>query len=433
MVAPLKQREVAISRETSFGSGEDDWDAIATGGKFYALEVAPEFYENKTENENLRSRASDTPEGIVLPKTVACPLTTYLYGAQAPAADQAQAARLVRDELLLNALQGETLGYRADITGGVDTAPTTTPGVSDAQASYTWGFFFDTSEGAGHFRKLTDVTLGGGGDNTANMAAGHALPFTPAAGDVMHATVVHFPDWDLLEDHAEPQVSHAIFIRGKDPAHIHEAQGIRFGVEVGEVASGTPTKLDFTAMGVDFTDPERYDGADLVVPTLAGTPEGNPSTVPGRGSTTRVWIADVGANLGAQQFWGSITPTLGIKPDPSEGPNGRNGIHGFGVSNESYDATGVEVMVPRERFWKTDFRAGTHKHMLIQVGDQPGNTWFLYFPRLELRDEPKDADHRGRDAYTLTFKAREANVSTIGLTTTEAHRARAKFEIGRVG
>lgn len=434
MVAPLKQRDIAISRETSFGSGEDDWDAIATGGKIYAIEAAPEYYENKTPNENLRSRASDTPEGIRVPKTVALALTTYLYGTDTVAADHAQAARLIRDELFLNALQGETLGYRAPIAGGVAAAPDIEDGASSAQASFSWGFFYDTSEGVGHFRKMTSLTVAGGGaDNTCNMAAGHDLPFAPAAGDVMHATVVHYPHWDLLEDHAAAQVSHTVFIRGKHEAHIHEGQGLRFGLEISEIASGSPTKANFGGAGVDFTNPERYDGVDLTVPTLAGPVEGMPATVPGSGTTTRVWIADVGAALAPQQFWGSINVTLGVKPDPTEGPNGRNGIHGFGVSEDSYDAAGLEVMVPRERFWKTDHRAGTHKHMLVQVGDQPGNTWFIYFPRLEIGEEPKEADHRGRDAYTLTFKAREGDVSTTGLSVDAAHRARAKFEIGRVG
>jgi len=71
--------------------------------------------------------------------------------------------------------------------------------------------------------------------------------------------------------------------------------------------------------------------------------------------------------------------------------------------------------------------------MLIQIGDQPSNTWWVYFPRLSFRSEPTDGDHRGRDAYSLAFDALEPNIDVSALTTAAGHRARAKFEIGRVG
>lgn len=436
-VSPLKQREIAVSREASFGAGAD-FDAITNGGKFYATEISAELVEPKTENENLRLRASDKFAGIFMPKTATLSFSTYHYGTSLNALDQAQAARLVRDELLLNALQGETRTYRAALSGGTVLVPTVEDGAgSDLQPAHSWGFFYDTTAGVGYARKIETVTVPGGGtDNSLVMRAGHDLPFDPVGGGVMHATCTHFPHWDLLEDHTAAQVTSSFFVRGKHPAHLHEVQGVRLGVEVGEISAGTPSMLMYEGVGVDFTNPERYVAGHpdpLTVPTLAGTPEGLPPSVPGRGTATRCFIADVGATLATQQFWGSISVSLGIAPDPSEGPNGRNGVHGFGVTAESYDGGGVELMVPREAYWKRNYRDESEKHMLIQIGDQPSNTWWIYFPRLSFRTEPTDGDHRGRDAYSLAFDALEPDIDVSALTTEAGHRARAKFEIGRVG
>lgn len=437
-VSPLKQREIAFAREASFGAGIPDWDAVlANGGKIYVTSVEPNLREEKIANENLRRRASDKPEGIFALKKAEPSFETYAYGVPAGslAADQGQAARIVLDECLLNALQGEVLGYRAAVTGGVAGAPTLESGAADAQPANSWGFFYDPSSAVGHFRKIASVNVPGG-DNTYTMASGHDLPIVPAGGQVCYAAVHHFPHWDLLEDHTAAQVTGAMFVRGKHPAHVHEVQGVRLGLELGEIAAGTPTKFLWSGMGVDFTDPERYDPAHadpLALPTFGGTPEGMPAHVPGRGTSTRVWIANVGATLAGQQFWGSISAQLGIVPDSEDGPNARNGIHGFSVTTDSYDGGGVELMVPRERFWKEDFRAGVEKHLLIQIGDQPGNTRFIYFGRLSFRSEPEDGDHKGRDAYMLKFDALEPDVDVSAMTPTQAHRARAKFELGRVG
>src|SRR5690606_20883416 len=110
-------------------------------------------------------------------------------------------------------------------------------------------------------------------------------------------------------------------------------------------------------------------------PTIAGATSGHHGPVVGSGCGTYALIGDSGpevADRGAlaeQQFVGQIQVTIGIEPDAVVGPNGCQGVHGFGISEGSYSAGAVMLTVPFNDQWYTDFRSGTEKHLLVQVGD----------------------------------------------------------------
>lgn len=422
------QRTVALDREDSFGEGIDDWTSLsANGSMLYVIGLNTEgLQQAMLEDENIRRRASDErPMFLGLKSESSFSFEMYQHGDPNPSADAGvQGARLGRDDILLNGLGGEYRSYATEMVGGTTTAPTVTEGDLASQEAFSWGFFYDASAGTGAFRFIAAIVEGSGSPDTLTLAPGHPLPFTPAAEDPVYAVVSHYPDWDVLEDHANgSHISNTMMLYGRHAEDTFEPRGVAFSVSLGPIESGTATKWAVSARCATFTNVE-----DVAQPALTGAPSGQHGPVVGSGQTTICLIGNTGFNLATQQFQGQITVNLGIERDPDMGPNGLEGVHGFGISEASYASTSVELTVPFDASWFTDFRANTRKHMLIQVGDQPALSWFIYFPALSWAAEPKRISNNGRVSLTLSFKALEPfpDYSVTDM------RARAKFHIGRV-
>jgi hypothetical protein len=435
------QKCISLDRESTFQAGIADHDSPSgNGGLLYMTE---EDFTNvrlaMMENANYKKRPA--AKHAMLPQLKSASegsFSVYMYGASTNALAAAQAARLLRDEVLLGALAGETRGYAADITGGSASAPETTTGQLATQATYSWGWFYDDSADLGRFRKFSTVTVGA--TDTINMLTGHNLPFTPANGDTMFATVGHFPYWDAMEDHANAlHYTHTIFRKGRKADDSVEALGVKFEIGQLVITAGERPSLAHPFKSANFTDTEL-----ITQPDLDGTPQGVPSKTVGSGTGTTCEIANVGSNLATERFWGSITIEFGITYSAVDGPNGEEGVHGWGVEEGSYEAQTVEIMVPYDDAWHTHYRAAmtalndggapTNKHMLVQVGNTPTNTWGVYFPNLAWREEPQHAEHNGRKALILRFDCLEdAAIDTSALTEPAVSRAKAKFEILRTG
>jgi len=107
------------------------------------------------------------------------------------------------------------------------------------------------------------------------------------------------------------------------------------------------------------------------------------------------------------------------------GPNGYEGVHGH-VDN--LGETGMEVMVPFDDDYATQYRAQTEKHALIQVGTSVG-AWGVYLPQIEYSQEPARSDEGGLSSATLAFRARENQDSPGGLTGDNLEKFRSPFHI----
>lgn len=432
------QKVISIDRESTFQTAIADHDSpSANGGTLY---VAEEDFTNVRlgliENQNYKTRpAAKHPMLQGLKSASEGSFSMYMYGASSNAAEGAQAAGLLRDELLLGALASETLGYSAGLVGtGTATAPDITEADLDSQETYAWGWFYDDSAATGRFRKFSTITDGGvGNPDTINMLTGHDLHFTPDdAADVMYAVVAHRPFWYAMEDHSHANhFTHTVFRKGRHTEDSVEPTGLKFGLGQLTITAGERSLLAIPWKSANHTDHE-----DLAQPSLTGTPSGVPGKTVGSGTETICEIEDVGTALGtnAQNFWGTITIEFGVTYSGVMGPDGQEGVHGWGVETGAYEAQTVEITVPYDDDWFTDFRAGTEKHLLVQVGDTPTNTWGVYFSRLGWREEPQRAEVDGRRALILRFDCLEENTIDISSLAEEAAaRAKAKFEILRTG
>jgi hypothetical protein len=429
------QRTVAIDRETTFGEGIADFDDLSENGHLihvFDLELG-ELRQAVIENMNLKQRAGATrPHVHALKSAGTIAFKFYAQGATTNAAEGDEAEELGGyDEILANALGGSYRGFAAGLAGGTAAAPEVETGELATQADHSWGFFYDASAATGYFRKIASVAT-----DTITPVTGHDLPFTPDGGgaDTMHGVKQFYPDFDALEDHAHANhFTHTMFCKGRHAEDSQEPRGVKFGANLGAIEAGTMTAWEIAGKAATFLDPEDISQYDL-----AGSVEGTFGPVTGAGARTLCQLAAVGAALAEVTFWGSITPTLGIEPDPVMGPNGNEGVHGFGVTEGSYDATGVELTVPYDDDWYTAFRAQTRYHLLVQVGTTPSKSNALYFPRLAFSEEPQKVAVNGRAGMTLRFRALEVNsesqvIDVSGLSAAVAHRALAKFEWVYVG
>lgn len=430
------QKAISIGREAVFQDGVADHDTPdANGGLLYFTSENFEAVRQATiDNRNYKKRpAAKHAKLLGLKSNVEVPLEMYMYGGAASAAEGAAGARTLRDEPFIGALAGEVLGRAAGLAGGTADAPTCDTTQLDSQATYSWGYFTDTSTGVRRFRKIADITDGGvGNPDTINLLPDHALPFTPDAGgaDTMHAVVQHFPYWDAMEDHDHADHhTHTFFRKGRHAEDSHEIVGCKIGIGQLVVTAGERPSIQFNVKVANFVDPEN-----ITQPALTGTPFGVPGKTVGSGTETILELEELGTDLGTNplNFWGSMTFTFGITYSPYGGPNGQEGVHGWGVEEAAYEAQTVEVTVPFDDSWKAAFRAETRYHMLLQVGQTATNTWGVYCCRLAFTEEPQDTSVDGRKGLILRFEMLEdETIDVSALTEPAISRAKAKFEFLR--
>lgn len=433
MVANAIQKTVAIDREASFGDvAAKNWDALTANG--YVIFVFDLTYDEAKQgvipNKNLKQRAAATREPIRTLRNGSVGWGWYWHGGVVNAAELSQATRIAQDEMLSGALGGEQLGFSAGIAGGTAAIPTADITHGNNLTPYSFGFFYDTSAAQGFFRQWSSITDGGAGVDTINLSPGHTIPFTPdgAGADRIYATVEHYPDWDALEDHTHASHrTHTAMFKGRQADDNVEVKGMKFGLEMGPIEAGAPVELKFLNPTLTFNH------ENIVQPALSVAAAGAPGRVVGSGvATLAVWgVAD--ALLATQNFWGPITPTIAIKPDLVIGPNGQEGGHGFGLTEDSFDAQSIEITVPFLDDYAAEFRAGTRRHLLVQIGTAVTDSRAIYFPNLAYAEEPKRVSVGGRAGSLLKFVALERDVAQGALTAAQYHRARAKFNVMRVG
>lgn len=432
MPANSIQKRIAVALETGTlaAPATINWDAIVSPGGLMATTsvddaaikrayiadetITPRAMDDRAMLRGLRSGASAT-------------FSPYMAGhTSGHAATDTQATQDLMDLILRSGLGGQLLGYSATMTGGTAAEPEVTAGEGDNIEPYSWGYFVDASTGQGHFRQIESATT-----DTLTMVAGHELPFTPANADRMYAVTVSYVDSDVAEDYSNAGNDVLqVLMAGRQADDMFLLYGAKPEIQLGPITAGEPTKLTVPMHAVYF---EAGDSL-VITPALNQALQGSPGPIVGAGSTTRCWIAEPGDTLAAQQFWGSINTTLGITPERVMGPNGVEGVHGFGLSGDSYKAGALDVTVPFDSDWRVAAEAGTEYHFLAQIGNAiTGGPWALYCPNLSFADDTEvGADGNSRRQQTLKFKMREAQIDVSALTATEAHRARAKFMILRV-
>lgn len=423
-------KTVALDRESTFGAGISDWDSLsANGGELYLTEIDVTGIEQAiVENENIRQRPFATWGPILGLKNIEFSGAFYLHASTTHAAAGAQAAASVFDEIWLGSCSGLSRTYAAGVDGGgTATAFDVDEGDLDSSDLHSFIFYYDASASTGQFVRYASITDGGGGSpDTVNLTTGFTLDDTPADADTVYGCAHGWIYDQAVQDHANAaHYSHTMFFKGRHSEWNYEARGVRFGIGQITIEAGSPIKIPFSAKGATFNNTEG-----ITQPDLDGTVAGRPGYVVGRGTATEIRIEDVGEDLdtgSVTQVVGTITITVGVEPEASNGPGGTEGVHGYTVTRESLDAQMIEFTVYYDDQWYTDFRAETRKHMLIQVGDQPDDAMGFYAQNLAI-EKVTPGETNGLSTMTITCRCLEGTGTLTGTAATDA-RLRSKLDI----
>jgi len=372
MGSTIHEATISMDVEASLNAGIADHDSRSADGAlmtFTSLDLSG-LQQATVPNENIKQRAFATNAPLLgLKSGAAFTGERYMHGGVANAAEGAQAALAPdQDTLFKNFLGGLQRGYAAGLNGGTAAAPTVETGEGSANfGNYEWVFAYDTSATTGWFRRVKSWAT-----DTATMDDGHDLPFTPdAADDVFHAVTSYYLDRDALISRGDANYTTLTFyIQGDASDSTWEPKGCKVTISIGAIEQGQPTKLSVSVKAVSF------DNENESAPTLSGTPVGAAGQVVGSGNDTHVFWATHDAALAALETW-TVTPNIGIDHVQELGPNGQEGVHGYTATG--FDDTGVTLTVPYSDDYAAEFRAETRKHLLIQVGTSPLNSWAIYF------------------------------------------------------
>jgi hypothetical protein len=312
--------------------------------------------------------------------------------------------------VIRSALGGRRLGWSI----GADGIGTVTIPGTDADPGFTpgeWIFYWDDSVGAGTLHRIESSTA-----TTVTLL--NDLPALPDdAADVLHASIQHYPDEPALNDatHAN-NTTLSWFVQGEDAEDRQEMSGCKPTISVDGITAGTPVKL--TLEHAVTTWPE-------VMPakiTILGDPSGIAPVVPGTGQSTTVLMGDVGGPLAPVDCRGTIDVELNYAWAGVEGNCGTEGIKGYTGSDVT---AGLTLRVRFDDDYDAEFAADQRKHVLIQIGTQPGNTIGIYLGNLEYIESPDRIDEGDQTTSELTFTAHEDPADTTGLTGDELALRRA--------
>lgn len=447
MVANSIQKRVAVALETGTiaAPGVIDYDAIPSPGGLMAITQLDDAALKRAyvDNKTIPRRASENPEMLqALRSASTTTLGFYLAGqTSGHAAAGVSAVRDLTDLVFRSGLGGEFLGAATLMTGGTAANPEVTASEGAPLDEYGWAYFFDLDggpdgTGEGHFRQIESVAAGT--PDVLTMAPDHELPFTPSAGDIVHAAIAHYVDFDVAEDHTDAgNELLRILLAGRQSDDLYELIGAKPEFQWSAIEQGVRTEITMPVQLAIFLNDELG-----ISPALAQVLQGSPGKTVGAGTSTKAFLSNIGTTLATQQFWGGIQFTNGVVPEQVMGPNGTEGVHGYGLTADSYMSTTLELITPYDASFRTDAEAGTEKRFLIQVGNAvTDGPWAVYCPRLAVMDDLEPgSDANSRRQSTLRFKCHEAlsdgetgAVTTTGLSSSAVvNRAKAKWMLLRV-
>lgn len=423
MVSHALPRKFAFYTETTFVTGGPaDWVADGT----FAYAIGPDIsgvMQETTENENnvLRPRAKHA--NIRTLKNASASFGLYMHSSPATAAEGAAAVTYHVAELLHAAIGGRDLGFAAAVVSdGAEVAGTIQIDADPGYVKGDWVYAFDTSAGVGEFYRVSAVTIiGAGPEHTLTLdRPQHFVPDVGGA-DTIRAVIDCY-----IHQAATTQHDHAshktlqMLVQGDAADDVYECKGVKPAVSIEAITAGEPTKLSFDCLVTTF------ELEDAVAAAFgAAIPVGEPGAVPGVATTTSFKMADVGAALVEVVARGSITVEPGVAYERVMGPNGHEGVHGH---VDDLGDTTVEVMVPFDTDFNSEFRAGVEKHLLCQVGNTT-DAWAVYLPRVEYGTEPARSDEGGLTTSALSFRGLENQTDPGALAGDNLEKWRSPFHI----
>lgn len=386
------ERTAFYFRELTYGTPPASWDA--SGVAFLCLEPSVDgLVADQLENMNYRQRALANYLLVRSLRNGQIGFGMYGRGSGVVTAEDANALSFELAEMLLNAWGGIDLGYATGLASGTAAAPVVDAGDGAQYVAGNWIFAYDASAAAGEFVVLDGVS-------TDTLDPRWPLTFTPDGGgaDSAGAVIAAFLNTPALINsaHADHE-THSFWFQGDNAGDLFEALGVKLNLTAIEgLAPGEAPRLNFEGMCRTFTDPATLN------PLIEDTPAGNAPLSTATGAATTVKIGNAGSTMSiiAPNSY-SITP--GVASQRIRGLSS-HGIIGNTLAQQSADTPLIEIAVPYDDTYFAEYEANTLKQLLIQVGNQRGQAFGIFAPRLQYAENPK----RGvsDDIATINLKFR---------------------------
>jgi hypothetical protein len=341
-----------------------------------------------------------------------------MHGKPTHAAEGAAATAFPLSNMLAAAVGHQDLGYGVGIA---DAGATPNEIEVDSDPGFVLGDFvyaYDTSAGVGQFYRVTAIAAG----PPVVLTLDRDLHFTPDAGgaDRLYSVIdVYLHQASATQhDHANHKTLQ-FQVQGEGDEEVWILKGVKPTVTIENLEAGVPTQVSFAHLVTS------YDHETATKAVFSGTESGEAGAVPAIADTSLFLMATKGSPLVSVDQRSAITVNPGVGYDRVMGVNGYEGVHGH-VGN--VEAPMLEVMVPFDNSYASEFSALTEKHALIQIGTGT-EAWGVYYPQLSYDSYPVRNDEGGLSGSTLSFFARENQDSPGGLTGDNLEKFRSPFHI----
>ena len=395
MTSDAKRKEQAVTAESTFGTAPGDWDSGPT--QFHAFDFdGSGVGQAAVENQNYHSRpAAYHPHVMGLKSGGTFSYKTWWTSTGTNAAEQGTAAQDALDTMARAAIGGVHAGDADGFTTGGSAA---TPDM-DTIAQWAigdWMFAVDADDGDGEFIQVKALP------GAAAITPHRTLSFTPVDADTAYAVITWFPDTDALSNNADSEYkTNSFFWKGHGAEDLREYLGCKGTFQVSGLNAGEKPTLNWSWMVTDF------NFETLSAPTFGATPEGQPPLVTGTGDDSYFYYGTQGTYTSTNLHAIDVAITYAWTAVPAV-----NGIEGVGHYFGLYTDTMVTLTLPFDDDYATDYRAGTEKCMLLQIGNTVSQAVGIHCPRLQIIEEPKDVEiGGGRRASQIKCRALENDTS----------------------
>ena len=287
----------------------------------------------------------------------------------------------------------------------------------------------DQNEGRLHFARVASVNAG-----TDTITLTEALPFTPATGDVIHATSTIYVDEDYLEDAVRAGAVRTAtwFYKGHPTStdELWQLEGTVANFTIQNLSRGQLPQIALSCMSANF----RHSGEDgLTSPTFAST-DGKPQL--SMGLDVRCSIASTAATTRGAVDVNTAAFEPGFSRVRVE--TGTQELDRFdGMSTYSVqpgDCKFNATIVPHTPAWYASINDATdYRVMYYQAGPGgaaaagAGKAWALCIPRAQVVATPSRTDVNEIHGVAVEFLAMEPNDTTGG---SNADLQKSSFLIG---
>lgn len=409
----VTEKTISIFPEVTPCVPPDDWAADGTAIEFVSINldgVAEEQIVDPTaearhfavgNRQRRRGRRNGTHSLVV-----------KQHGTGVVTADGDTVVQTYLGTLWAHCLGAVHLGTSHVITGGTATQP-----ILDSVAGIVPGCmlaFQDTTSpvsrdlGMPVCRRVLSIS-------TLTLTLSEALPWTPAAGDPVHAAITVYPHAHNLRDAVAAGGTLAIYVReGDDESLNTRLDGCVHSAKLDGLALGSLPTLTMEGMHANWARGDEDGLADIAD---LGEPEGEPQL--SMGLDVSISIQEYGNSAINEIDAAAVTFETGITRSRVETVTGKTfRFHGTATYTVASGQTTMAITVAAHLSdWYEGMQAGkSYRVTMTQpgAGAGAGSGWCVHMPRARLVATPGKADVNGNYGTTLSFEASEPDDTTGG-------------------